>query len=337
MDRAPRAVVRVALLAEGPERTGFRAVLESEGMEVVVEGSSIVSLPSVWNGADVLLLGMHDQLDPGQIQQLLQQSPVPVLLNRGGIGNTEIWQRRLVSKLRVLADRGLPPEADGRGAVLAYEPELRVVQDGTSEQPVSPWLVVLGASLGGPKAVARFLQALRLELPVAFLLVQHISESCQDLLVEQLNRCSRWPVAMLGEEQTVVAGHVWMVPANHRIEIEGRGALRRSRGNWGSTHRPDINAVLRMVAESFGAQCGAMMFSGLGKDGTQGCEAVASRGGFVWVQSSESCVISNMPEATRRCCKVEYSGSPEQLAMALMRRCGVRSTEFNEIDTRLLV
>ena len=71
------------------------------------------------------------------------------------------------------------------------------------------------------------------------------------------------------------------------------------------------------------------MFSGLGQDGSLGCAAVAEHGGFVWTQSPESCVIASMPEATRRSCNVEFSGTPEQLAQVLVTSCYSVSTSIN--------
>ena len=326
MDKAPQATLRVALLADRIERNEIRVLLEKQGMEVVLEGDSGLPLPAAWHGADVLLLIMRDQLDLDRIQQVLQQSPVPVLINRGGIGGSEIWQCRLVGKLRALSERGV---LNAIVRTRHHQSAFRVVQDGNAGKNETLWLVVLGASIGGPKAIARFLQALPDKLPVTFLLAQHISESFQGLLVEQLDRCSAWPVAMLGEGQSIEPGQVWMVPARHRIEMNAGGTIRRSDRAWESTQRPDINAVLCNAAETFGAQCGAIMFSGLGKDGTQGCASISRRGGFVWAQSSESCVISNLPEAARRSCKVELSGTPEQLARALTGRCKPERTSIN--------
>lgn len=318
----------MALLAGRAARREIRVLLETQGIEVVLEGDSGSSVPTAWNGADVLLLDMGNQLDWQQVRDVLRQSPLPVLINRGGIAKSEGWRRRLVGKLRGLAVRGVANAIDpGR----QHATEFRLLADSNAPEPeTTPWLVVLGASIGGPKAVACFLQALPDNLPVTFLLAQHISEAFQDLLVEQLDRCSSWPVAMLGEGQSIEPGQVWMVPARNRIEMNAGGTIRRSERIWESTQRPDINAVLRSAAEAYGAQCGAIMFSGLGKDGTRGCASISRRGGFVWAQSSESCVISNLPEAARRSCNVELSGTPEQLAQALVSRCKPERTRPQE-------
>jgi len=326
MDEASQAALRVALLAEKCEREKFRALLESEGMEVVLDDSFELPLPGILNGAEVLLIDMSGQSDRYQVQDVLDQSPVPVLLNQGGIGGSATWHRRLVGKLQTLANRSVS-EA-GRN-VHHSRPDLRVVPGQDSNSDKAPWLIVLGASMGGPGAVAQFLQALPGNLPIVLLLVQHISELHQDLLAEQLDRCSDWPVALLGEEQTLKTGQVWMVSAESGIEMDADGAIRCSGESWNSAHRPNISAVLTSAAETFGTRCGAIIFSGLGQDGGLGCAAIAEHGGFVWTQSSESCVIASMPEAIRRSCNVDFCGTPEQLAQVLVTRCQSASASIN--------
>jgi len=321
MDELPQDILRVAVLADEQERGGFRTVLEDEGIEVVLDGTLELPLPASWNGAEVLLVGMDDeQVDRNKVRGVLQQSPVPVLLNHGGVGRGEIWSRRLIDKLKTLACRAFPQaEID---AAHSTRPELRVVE-GTENTAdgAYPWVIVLGGSIGGPRALAQFLAALPDNLPVVLLVAQHISGSFQDLLVEQLDRCSNWPVALMGEEQTLEAGQVWMVPAERAVELYDQLGVKRSDHAWGSVHQPDIDALLERVVGKWHQRCGVILFSGLGEDGSRGCSAVSRSGGFVWTQSAESCTIPNLPEAAGRSCPVEFSGTPEELAKQLALRC----------------
>jgi len=295
-------------------------------MEVVLGDGFELPLLGELNGAEVLLVDMNDRSDRCQVQGVLDQSPVPVLLNQGGIGGSALWHRRLVDKLQTLANR---PTSEESRSMHRSRPDLRVVQGQGSNKDEAPWLVVLGASIGGPRAIAQFLQALPGNLPIVLLLAQHISESHQDLLAQQLDRCSAWPVAVLGKEQTLEAGQVWIVPSESRLEMGADGVIGCSEASWNSAHRPNINEVLNRSAETFGTRCGAIMFSGLGQDGSIGCAAIAQHGGFVWTQSSESCVMAGMPEAVQRRCAVELSGTPEQLAQALVTRCQSESASIN--------
>ncbi len=316
MVETPQAALRVALMARDGERGEFRGLLEGAGIDVVMDKRFELPLTGDWRDAEVLLVDMEDHPERFQVERILQDSPLPVLLNAGGVGSSVVWHRRLVGKLQSLANREVCAEPTGNPRP---RPDLHLVHH--DSEPEAHWVVVLGASIGGPKAVARFLQALTPDLPLTILLGQHISASMQSLLVEQLDRCSAWPVGLLGDAQAMEPGHLWLVPADSRVEVDDKGVVHRSSEGWQSARRPDIDALAQSVAAAFGKRCGVIVFSGLGKDGAQGCRAVSRQGGFVWVQSAESCVIASMPEAARTHCKIELSGSPEELAEALAKRC----------------
>lgn len=326
MDDNPQMELRVALLGPDRERGALRSLLEGEGMEVVVDGPLQLPLAGSLNGADVVLVDTDVQSDRHQIQSVLQQSPIPVLLNAGGLGKGVAWHRRLVGKLQALADyHALCTTA---AVVQTGQLDLPVTGIERYTKPDKHWLVALGASIGGPGAVARFLQALPADLPTTFLLAQHIGEKFEYLLAKQLDRCSSWPVAVPGDCEVILPGQVWLVPSGRRIDIDDDGVLRRKPQAWQSTQRPDIDAVVRTAARVFRERCGVILFSGLGKDGTQGCEYVLQHDGFVWVQSSETCAMSSMPDAARECCEVGFTGSPEQLAEALAARCTPATTRL---------
>ncbi|MGD2075807.1 MAG: chemotaxis protein CheB [Gammaproteobacteria bacterium] len=304
-------------MAKPGERSGFRALLEREGVEVVLDRQLGTPAPESWNGAEVLLVDLNAQVVRRQIEGLLEKSPVPVLLNQGGLHSAARWSHALLAKLEALKSATNQQERERQGQT---RPELRVVEGGGRRRATMLPVIVLCGSVGGPQAMARFLTALPAELPIAFLLIQHISEAYQNLLVEQLDRCGAWRVAMLGAEQNFEPGRVWVLPAESKVFVDPNGTVRRREQPWESVQRPDINAVLSGVAEAFGAGCGAIMFSGLGGDVAEGCARLVRRGGFVWTQSPESCVIGRLPEAAKRSGKVEFSGTPEQLARELASR-----------------
>ena len=53
-------------------------------------------------------------------------------------------------------------------------------------------------------------------------------------------------------------------------------------------------------------------------DGVDGCADLVIKGGKVWVQDPESCVISAMPESVAKTVSVDFSGTPEMLAKQLV-------------------
>jgi len=110
-----------------------------------------------------------------------------------------------------------------------------------------------------------------------------------------------------------------MAPASNRLPVgravgfdgDGRVRLRRLEG---SLYDPSIDRTLEAVAERWGPRAGAILFSGMGDDGLAGCRELVRRGGTVWAQEPESCVVSSMADQARARGYVSYSGTPEQLA-----------------------
>lgn len=320
MAEARGAELRVALLADAAAAADFRSLLESEGVIVIDAGHD----EDVRGDADVLLVDVDSEASRAMLDAVLSNATLPVLLNEGGVGHGEIWHQRLLAKLFRLAGR---QDAADEAAGLA--PQLHVINRGAADGGSGPvYVVVLGASLGGPKALARFLKALPPELPVAFLLVQHMAEEFQEMLSEQLRRCSPYRLGLLEDEQALSAGAIWVVPADSRITLERHGVVRCLESGWRAGFRPSIDAVLEETAAVYGAQCGAILFSGIGDDGVSGCELVARQGGFVWAQSAESCVMAGLPDAVRRAGYVAFNGSPEELAQELRRQCAAAGQPY---------
>jgi chemosensory pili system protein ChpB (putative protein-glutamate methylesterase) len=78
------------------------------------------------------------------------------------------------------------------------------------------------------------------------------------------------------------------------------------------------------VAERYANRSGAIVFSGMGDDGVEGCRAVVAHGGTVWAQEAESCLVSSMPDHVRAAGLASFSGSPELLALKLTEHLNTR-------------
>ena len=78
--------------------------------------------------------------------------------------------------------------------------------------------------------------------------------------------------------------------------------------------------MITEVARKYGKNSRAIIFSGMGSDGTKGCREVIASGGTVWAQDANSCVISSMADAARDADVVSASGQPEELARHLIEK-----------------
>ncbi len=321
---APSA--RVAILAAGAEHAGhLRTLLKTAGLRVVHSGGlDAASLRAVEGlSADVLLVDLSEEIESeiALIDGLLEHSRLPIMFNDsspgGGRANSQ-WAQRLAQKLIDMVRAAAPPRpappAEG-----AAPPAALSAPAGEASRPAGAaenvW--VLGASLGGPQAVRDFLAAVDADLPVAFILAQHIGVNHVQLLAEQLNRASAFRVLPARLGHVLRHGEVILAPADRHLQLTEDGYVALTATPADAVYSPSIDHVMTAVAERYGNRVGAIIFSGMGDDGAEGCLAVARRGGIVWAQDVKSCVISSMPDQARKTHTVTYSGSPPAIARHL--------------------
>ena len=196
------------------------------------------------------------------------------------------------------------------------EPEIakRVSTAGIAARNV--W--VIGASIGGPQSVKRFLGSIQTNLPVAFVLAQHIGSNFVSLLAKQLDKVTSMKVMAAKDGHLLKHNEVVIAPTAERITLDKQGYIRLKPMETKSIYTPSIDTVMTDISMRYGTRTSAIMFSGMGNDGVRGSQLIASRGGRVWAQDSDSCVISSMPDSTRRAGVVGFNGSPEVLASQLV-------------------
>jgi chemosensory pili system protein ChpB (putative protein-glutamate methylesterase) len=333
---------RVAIGCDSERRRGLlHQLLESQGLKVTIV--STVDDPCLLElgryQADVLLIDLDQRVEynPEALDALMEQAALPVLFNDGVQGCLDSpkaadgstgWQLKLVQKLILVARQssdGLFSAERNRVQALpkrAVEsnPQFAGAFLPNTEAVEAVW--VLGASVGGPQAVKRFLGTLPAELPVALILVQHIGNPFISLLAEQLDRASPLSVVPAREGLLLRPHQVVVAPVQECLMVGPEGHLKLRTVVQRGRYRPSIDAVMTQVAERFKNRAGAIIFSGMGDDGTRGCRAVTAQGGVVWAQDAESCFISSMPDHARATGRVSYSGSPEILARRLGEHLG---------------
>ena len=176
---------------------------------------------------------------------------------------------------------------------------------------------VLGASIGGPEAVRTFLSQLPAGYPALFLLAQHLGDEFVETMTRQLARSIALTVRTPAHGDRASHGEVFVVPNDKRLLVEPNGVVVLQDSAEQSTYRPSIDRVLADVAERFGANAGAIVFSGMSDDAVAGSQAIAARGGSVYVQSPDSCVVSTMIDGVLESGVVQFQGTPEELARKL--------------------
>lgn len=358
--RTERPLRAVLISDSPPQRHRLQNLLEQDGIEVVLSQPpevQVLGLLEQGDIADLLLLDLDEHaLDDEFLAELFERSPLPILVNdraTQGDGDTlSRWSEKLLAKIHGMA----APSAEGEpraGAKPSAEAERPVPEPGELEggAPVEPIGVlaldldldeeiaaglaleqgaasrvwVLGASLGGPQAVKRFLAALPPDLPIGFMLAQHIGAAFLPVLAQILSKEAHYRVLPPEVDRLLKHGEVVLAPVEHSLRLLPSGRIDFGPAPTEGFYRPSVDEVMIEVARCYGEHCGAIVFSGLGNDGAKGCRVIAAAGGVVWAQVATSCVNSSMPDAARGTGVVRFSADPEGLAANLVAYLEVRS------------
>ena len=191
-----------------------------------------------------------------------------------------------------------------------------------SRQPRLPFPVVgIGASAGGLEAYIEFLKAAPVDGGMAYVLVQHLPPDRESLLADILGKHTRMPVIPIEDGQPVLADHVYIIRPGHTMTLrDGRlwlGAELAARG-----HSRPVDDFFRSLAEEQQQRAVAIVFSGMGSNGTAGAEAVKAVGGLVIAQDPESAKFPAMPRSLIDAGVADFVLRPDEVPEVLLRYGG---------------
>jgi two-component system chemotaxis response regulator CheB len=210
-----------------------------------------------------------------------------------GLTGAEDFKRELTSKVKALAARRPRPPP-------ASTPPRSSDFVRTRFEKARPVVLAIGASTGGPTALAKLFESLRGAVEQPILLTQHMPPTFTALLAEQLTRSGERPCAEARDGEPVRPGRCYVAPGGWHMIVDREGATPVIRLNQLPPEnfcRPAVDPMLRSMAKVYGTGVLAVILTGMGSDGAKGCEAVARAGGCFVVQDEASSVVWGMPGA----------------------------------------
>jgi two-component system CheB/CheR fusion protein len=196
------------------------------------------------------------------------------------------------------------------------------------EQPESPDLVEkaemssfpivgIGASAGGLNAFEQFFTNMPPDSGIAFVLVQHLDPTHASMLVELVQRYTRYEVFEAEDGTRVEPNKVYIIPPNSDIALQG-GKLLLLKPDAPRGFRLPIDFFFRSLAEDQKDKAICIVLSGAGSDGTLGLKAIKSVGGLAIVQDPITAKYDRMPSSAIATDMADFVLAPEDMPTALI-------------------
>jgi chemotaxis response regulator CheB len=167
-------------------------------------------------------------------------------------------------------------------------------------------LLAIGASTGGPQALATVLGALPADFGPAVLVVQHMAEGFIPGLVSWLDQLCPLPVVMGATGRRLMPGTVTIAPSGLNLLVRDHLRVVCEPAPERQFHVPGIDASFESIAESVGAEAIGVLLTGMGRDGAAGLKAMRERGALTIGQDEATSAVYGMPAAAFAAGAVEH-------------------------------
>jgi len=200
-------------------------------------------------------------------------------------------------------DRHAAPVSPGpldRAAPLVSSSAAESVDWADDVLPTECQAVLIGTSTGGPVALREILPQLPGDLAVPVLIVQHMPAQYTHSLAERLNQGSQLEVVEACDGMTLEPGFAFVAPGGRHMKIavrNGRNVIRITDDPPENSCRPSVDYLFRAAAEVFEGKVVAVILTGMGRDGTEGCRELKRKGAFVIAQHPDGCIVYGMPKS----------------------------------------
>lgn len=164
---------------------------------------------------------------------------------------------------------------------------------GTRPQP----LVAIGASAGGPAALATLLRGLPADFPAAVVIVQHVDEQFAAGMAEWLGQHSVLPVQVAREGDRPTRGAVLLAATNDHLRLVTSERLAYTPIPQEYVYRPSVDVFFHSACALWPGDVVGVLLTGMGRDGALGLKALRDQGHHTIAQDRASCAVYGMPRA----------------------------------------
>ena len=208
----------------------------------------------------------------------------------------------------ILAGLGAP---DGGSALLGKIDTIRklVGDNGTRRGATPPHivhglehsnraqLVVIGASAGGPAALARVLGSLPQEFSAGIVMVQHVDPQFASGLANWLDGQSQLHVRVANPGAHVLPGIALLAGREQHLTFTSHRTVGYVNEPVECAYHPSVDVLFRSAALHWHGDVTGVILTGMGRDGAAGLKLLREQGHHTIVQDEASSAVYGMPKA----------------------------------------
>jgi two-component system response regulator WspF len=290
------------------------------------------------NRPDLILMDLNmPELDGVEAtRQIMERTPCAILIVTGQPQDnvSEVFRALGAGALDVTATPIMAGGAGGEIALLAKIKTIgklvRASRADARKPSVAPLehgdgirhLLAIGASTGGPLALARILRGWIAPPGTSIVIVQHIDANFAGHFAKWLGEQLAMPVKVVEDGDALEAGCVQVARTNDHLTLNPRQRLHYAQEPRDYPYRPSVDVFFDCVARDWSGQATGILLTGMGRDGAHGLLSMRHAGHNTIAQDQASSAVYGMPRAAADIDAAQQILSLEQIARLLHSRSG---------------
>jgi len=219
------------------------------------------------------------------------------------------FKERLSLKKSFNEVKSLKTPSDLAGSPVSYQVNL------------PPQILLIGCSTGGPEALSQIFRAIKKNVNIPILIVQHMPPMFTQKLAEMLDKLSPIEVREAKEGDRLRPGLCLIAPGDFHMLVTKEGSIALTQSEKVCYVRPSVDVMFQSVFENFRGHTLAFILTGMGEDGAQGAKLLQNKSADIFIQDKETSVVWGMPGSVKKHVDTAKVIPLEDIAMVVQKFC----------------
>ena len=161
-------------------------------------------------------------------------------------------------------------------------------------------VIVMGASVGGPRTLELILTKIPKNFPSPILVVQHMDHFFMRQFAMRLKDKCNLETKLGKNGELIKPGTIYISPGDKHMQIigiNGKPGIRTYEGEPVNYCRPSVDILFLSAVRVYKNNTIGVLLTGMGVDGVAGLKAIKAAGGKTIVESEETAILYGMPKA----------------------------------------
>lgn len=180
-------------------------------------------------------------------------------------------------------------------------------------------MIAIGASTGGPRALATLLAALPDSVPASIVIIQHVDENFTAGLAEWLDNQCKLDVQVAKAGSRIETNKVYLAGGDKHLVLNNNLCFQYTNEPADYSYRPSVDIFFHSVNQLWPGPAIGVLLTGMGNDGAAGLLAIKNNSGLTIAEHESSCAVYGMPRAAVKLNAAHMVLPIHEIAVAIMK------------------